>query len=219
MEIISHFNAVTLIDAPWDEVRPLAGGAFPAVFQAVKERYHFQAAGQSPTSQQIGMITPSFQSGQFKFGDHISPINQLEFQPGGILIGSATTEQTEAFFEDVFQFLGTTLGYRKPSPERPRHFATTIIVDFGLEVASLFGKWNRIQGALNALVGSGPEFAVHGVRLGALTSDGQLVGDRQYVFERRAITPLGSNWFFSQAPLDTDRHMKLLSTIDDELRA
>jgi hypothetical protein len=217
MKIISHFNAITTIAAPWDEVRPLTGASFSATVQFVKERYNFQVTGQSSISQQIGMTTPSFQSGQFNSGDQFVPVNQLEFQPQAIVISCATTDQTTKFYDDLFAFLQKTLEYRIPPKERKRQHITSIIVDFGASLNPLFDKWKNFQSTLNDLVGAGPEITPFGVRFGAVTPDNLPTAERHYVLERRGITPQGENWFFSQAPLDTDAHVKLLSTLESAL--
>jgi hypothetical protein len=214
MKIISHFNAVTTIEAPWDEVRPPTGGPFPATIQLLKEKYQFQASGQSAISQQLGLLTPGFQGGQFKMGDKIVPINQLEFQPAAIVISSSTTEQVAKFADDVFELLHKTLEYRIPPKGRPRHHISVIIVDFGPSFESLFGKFNEIARILNSKRKNEPRLLPHAVRFNAVTGENQLIPDRQYALERRAITPAGESWIFSQAPLDTDTHLELLEAID-----
>lgn len=210
MKIISYFNAILTIEAPWDEVRPVAGAAFAAVSQLIKERYQFQAAGQSALSQQIGLMTPGFQGGQFRIGDKSVPINQFEFQPGTVLVTSATTEQATRFAEDVFEFLHKTLEFRIPPANRARHHVTAIVVDFGKSVVPMFGVINEIGRVLSSKIKNNPEFYPLGFRL---ARENQLP-DTQYLFERRATTPAGEHWIYSQAPLDTASHIELLNTID-----
>jgi hypothetical protein len=214
MKIITHFNAVTMIQAPWDEVRPVTGGAFGATTQLIKERYQFQLTGQSTVSQQIGLMTPAFQAGQFKVGDKIIPVNQLEFQPSSVVISCATTEQTNKFADDVFAFLHDALEYKIPPKERKRHHTTVIIVDFGPSFISLFGKFNEVARALNTKIKDGQALTPFGVRFNAINSENQMIPDRQYLLERRALTPPGEHWIYSQAPLDTDTHLEFLSAID-----
>ncbi len=217
MKIISHFNAVTTLSAPWDEIRPLTGAAFPLTLQVIKDRYKFQAAGQSAISQQIGLITPSFQTGEFKIGDQVAPLNQLEFQPQSVIVSCATTDQTYKVIDDLFAFLQQTLAFRFPQKERKRHHSTIIIVDFGTSLDPLFDNWSKVHTALNAMLESGPELIPFGMRFGAVNNEGHFIPERQYVIERRAVTPPGENWIFSQAPLDTDGHVKLLSVIEAAL--
>ncbi len=214
MKIIAHFNAILTIDSPWDEVRPVKGPAFAIISQAIKERYNFQAVGQSSVSQQIGLMTPGFQNGQFKMEDKFFPINQLEFQPGTILISSATTEQASKFAEDLFDFLHKTLDFRLPPANRARHYATSIIVDFGTSFASLFGTLNEVARLLNRKTKNEKEFAPFGVRFVAGDTPDNLAFERQFILEHRAIAPPGENWIYSQAPLDSEAHVELLKEID-----
>lgn len=214
MKIISHFQASLTIEAPWDEIRPFKGGAFVTVTQLIKQRYSFQSVGQSGASQQVGILTPGFQNGQFEIEDEFVQINLLEFQPGAIVVSAATTEQASKFADDVLDFLHKTLDFRLPAAKRARQYTTTIVVDFGSSFLPLFGKLNDIAQLLNAKIKSEYGLTPFGARFATLTPDNQIPFDRQYVIERRAITPAGENWVFSQAPLDTDAHVELLNEID-----
>jgi hypothetical protein len=212
MKVIAHFNAVTTIASPWDEVRPLKGVGFLATQQVIRERYQFQVAGQSAISQQIGMVTPSFGNGQFRIGETIAPINQFEFQPQAVIISCSTTEQTNKFFDDVFPFLQKSLEYRIPPKERARQCVTAIIVDFEVPVAPLFDKWTTVQNIVSQAIGR--DIAPFSIRFGPLSPENVIAFEHNYVFERRAVTPAGEHWYFSQAPLDTNAHLELLSEIN-----
>src|SRR5229473_1817037 len=211
MKIVSYLNAITTSNVNWEEVRPLAGAPFPVTIQIVKERYQFQVAGQSLSGQQVGLMMPSFQAGQLRTEEGFIVVNQFEFQPNAIVISSATTEQTYKFADDLFAFLHTELGFRTPPRLRKMTHLTTIIADFGPTLENVFGKWKDIA-SLPAMK-DGAELLPLGIRFMGYR-DNQPVIERQFVFERRLAAPPGENWSFSQAPLDTDSHVKLLNEIE-----
>jgi hypothetical protein len=214
MKVVSFLSAITSINSPWDEVRPIAGRAIGVVTQAMRERYKFQASGQSAASQQVGLTTPNFATGQFQLGDSVIPINQFEFQPTAVVISCATTEQTYKVADDVFDYLAKTFGFRPPEKDRHRQFMTTIVVDFGPSGIPLSEKWTKVQSLMNGAFGKGAPLIPFGVRFASITAENQPQGDRQFVFERRATMPANSNWIYSQANLDTDTHLKLLTEMD-----
>jgi hypothetical protein len=217
MKIVAHLHAMITILSPWDELRPVSGAAFPATMELLKKRYQFQQGSQSAISQQAGLITPNLMNGQFKFGELPVAVNQFEFQPAAVAAACSTTEQTDAFLEDAFQFLSDSLGYRAPPKDRERHDVTTIIVDFENPFSALFERWKKIQALLNKLAGKGPELEPYAVRFMAGPPN-QPIAERQYVLERRIGAPDDANWYFSQAPLDTASHVKLLEGIAAELK-
>src|ERR1700674_5892653 len=105
MKIISFLHAVSNLHAPWEEVRPIAGEPYAVTAKAIKDRYQFQVASQSMIAQQSGMIMPSFTTGQFTAGDQTVVVNQIEFQPTGILVSCAKTEHNLLVLDDLFSFL------------------------------------------------------------------------------------------------------------------
>jgi hypothetical protein len=217
MEIISYLHAATVLKATWDEIRPQTGAVFPATVQLVRERYQFQQSGQSPTAQQVGIIAPNFQVGQFKMGEALVSITQLEFQPAGILAACSTTEQTLALLDDLFKFLHEKLAYRLPSKERERQYTTTIIAKFKSSISPLFEPWEKILSALNELAKPGHKIVPYGVRFFGEIGDHQPDPERYFGFERRVGAPPGEEWFFSQAPIQTKDHVRLLETIESAL--
>jgi hypothetical protein len=211
MKIISHLTAVTVVEASWEEIRPQHGAAFLHVVNALQQRYQFQSTGHSEVSQNVGLTTPLLAAGQFEFDGAVVPLNQLEFQPSRVVISCSTTEQTLRVAEDLFSFLHADLGFRLPPHDRPKVFVTSIVSDFDGLLDTAFERWTTI---LQLLKGPGDVPMVpFGVRFMGL-KDGALVPDRQFVFERRAPHPPGTTWMFSQAPLDTQRHVALLQEIE-----
>jgi hypothetical protein len=218
MRIISHLNAVTKIASQWDELRPLQGAPFITVIEALRTKYKFQAVGQSPISQAAGLMTPLLQTGVFESDEGPIQINQLDFQPTGVFIGSGTTEQAKKIEEDLFAFLHTTLGFRTPHPSRKRTYATTIIVDAGEILGSIFKKWEKIISFINSCAKDEAPILPFGVKFIGY-QNGEVVGDRQFLFERRLPSPPGENWIFSQGVFDTETHIKILKKIESEFKA
>lgn len=214
MRIISYMEAILTFAAPWDGVRPIAGIPFSLIANAIRARYGFQNVGLSPISQQVGLSTPLFTTGQFKFDDRdVALINQLDFQPAGFNISSSKTAFCEAFFEDLFDFLVSQFGFRKPGADAKRTHRTAIVCDFGFPIDRTFGKWLEVKKLFDQLTSPGePKLAPLGMRFMGERNQ-QLVAETQFLFERRVISPPDENWIFSQGPFDTETHERLLSEI------
>lgn len=215
MRVISYLRAHVTLAAPWEEVRPLSGAPYELVVRALQAKYGFQATGQSAISQQIGLVTPSFQVGQFEFDNQAVAINALEFQPAGILVSSPKTEFSQGFIDDVLGFLHAQFGFRKPPRNRKKSHRTIIISDFGFDIGHTFGKWLEVQKLLTLQsTTDDAELVPLGIRFIGRNNNAEFSGEHQFVFERRLTSPPGENWIYSEAALDTDSHEGILRSIE-----
>jgi len=156
-------------------------------------------------------MTPALQSGMFNG----IPFNQLDFQSGAVVIGAATTEQTLKIAEDLFDFLNNALGFRKLPENRPRTYASILIADLGPVLSNMFSRWEKITSLVQKMMPPENRLLPMGVKF--LTYKGNdAQADRQFIFERRVPTPPNEDWIFSQAPLDTETHVKVLEMIQTE---
>lgn len=214
MEVISYMADMTTVMIPWEEIRPIAGAPYGFVTNAIQQRYGFQSVAISPAGHAAGLMTPLFHTGQFSIDDRPVPANHLEFQPTQIVVGSATTDYSIRLLEDVMTFLNSSLGFRKLPKDRKASHVTTIISNFNSSLDTMFGKWAKIKDLLVSLSGSDdPPLLPLGLRFVGFDNE-RAVPERQFLFERRVPCPPEANWIFSQAPLDTEKHVKLLTTID-----
>ena len=218
MKIISFLHAVSTLHAPWEEVRPIAGEPYAVTAKAIKDRYQFQVASQSLLGQQSGLALPSFATGQFTAGEQTIVINQIEFQPTGILVSSPKTENNLLIFDDLFSFLQSTLKFRPPPKARKMTNVTTLISQFDSGIDKMFGKWMDVQSVINSMAADEAPLAPLGIRMIGFRNE-EPVLDRQFIFERRVPAPSGENWIFSQAPLDTEKHVKVLEKVESVFQA
>jgi hypothetical protein len=213
MRVISHLSATTNFQIAWEEIRPLAGRPFMFTLEAIKERYQFQNAEQSATGSAQGLVTPHLQVGAFH-GDAQIPFNSLDFHSLGIFVGAATTEQTFRIADDLFVFL-QSLGFREPPADRPRYYSTIIVVDVGAALANIFKRWEKISAFANSVLPSHAQLQAIGVKFLPFIGENAMA-EGQFVFEKRVPAPKGQNWMYSQAPLSTEDHLKLLEMIEQE---
>jgi hypothetical protein len=217
MRVVSYLNATTVFEIVWEEIRPPKGAPFVLTLDALKARYQFQAAGQSTAAAQQGLMTPALQTGMLQGKNGAIQFNQLDFQPTGIVIGSGTTEQTLQLASDLFEFLHT-LGFRKAPENRNRSYSSTVIVDLGSTLGNIFDRWKNIISFVDSISPEGTRFLPFGTRFMAFRGK-EAMPERQFIFERRITAPADENWMFSQAPFDTDSHVKILEKIEAEFKA
>lgn len=209
MNIISFLEGTVVLNASWEEVRPVAGAPYGAVIDLLRNRYSFQSVGTSATSQQANLMTPFLQAGEF---DKES-IAQVDFQPANIVVTCSKTTTALNFIDDMMEFLRDNLGFRVPPKNRQKTYRSTIISDMGFNVAHTLGKWKEIEALLNKLRGpSDLSMKLAGINFIGM-SGARYDPNVRFVFEQRLPAPDGAEWIFTHAPLRTEDHEKLLSKI------
>jgi hypothetical protein len=218
MNIVSYINANTLRFIAQDEFLPEGQSSMFAFANPIAQRYGFQAHGESQTAASVGILSPAFQAGVFNFENVPVPIMSLEFLPARITATCSTSEQSNAFMDDLIEFLVTHYKFRKPSREIQKFEVSALVIDFGpqfLEKISVIGKilttLNKFSSDASSLHAP---MDIQGIRFaGTNSKHGQIV-NMHYALEVRAGRPLGTNWLFSQAPLPTKSHVALLADIE-----
>ncbi len=216
MQVISFMDGTIWVHSSWEEVRPMNGVPLTLVLEALQTHYKFSMAGFSPLAQQVGLYTPSLQLGSMQKNGESYGINSLDFSPTFFSIGASRTDISEKIMADVFDFLSKNFHFRAPPNERERSYRSTIILDpSGLDLGTTMGGWNQVLDILNAkLRDKSISYKPLGVRF---VKDGPVVAgapDTPFTFERRLASPPGTNWWFSQAPVDTGTHVAILEAIE-----
>jgi hypothetical protein len=209
MNIISFLEGTVVLNASWDEVRPVAGAPFNAIIELLRNRYSFQSVGTSTTAPQASLMTPFLKAGQFGK----ESIAQIDFQPANIAVTCSQTITALNLIDDMMEFLRDNLGFRVPPKDRKKTYRSTIISDMGFNVAHTLGKWKEIEILLNKLRGlSDLNMELTGINFIGRNGD-RYDPNLRFVFEQRLPAPDGAEWIFSHAPLRTEDHEKLLSKI------
>jgi hypothetical protein len=209
MKIIAYMEGTFALNASWDEFRPLIGAPYVVLAEFLKERYLAQNVGISPIAQQMGLMTPVLQHG--RFGKEL--INQIEFLPNLIVVTCSKTATAAAVFKDLAESLREAFGFRVPPEDRRAAFRSTIVSDLGFGAAHTFGKWNEIGALVNKLRGStDSSIEPLGIQFIERRDEG-FDPNTQFVFQKRFNTPPNAEWVYSQAPLRTEDHEKLLQHI------
>jgi hypothetical protein len=219
MRIIAHLEGTVVIKSPWEELRPPAGTAVPLVMSALQARYKFTNVGFSAVSQQASMFTPHLQLGGMLEGSESFSINSIEFQPPLFVVVSSTTSYAEIFIRDMFSFLKEHFGFREPPENRPRHCRSSIVFQpSDIDIDAAMGKWNEVLAFLNPNLSKDTSpYRTLGIRFSneefGIANEG-ITTSTPFIIERRLGAPLGENWWFSQAPVDTETHLALLEKIE-----
>lgn len=210
MRIVSFINGTVVYGAAWEEIRPLAGISVYAVIDALKEKYRFNQAGLSEAGQQAGFTIPHMQLGCYQGSD--IGITSLEFQPQGIIVTCSTTDQAEKVLSDVLTFLKNSFGFRDPSHPRQKVYNSVVVSEFEFNIARTLDKWGKICELINAAMPAElPKLAPAGVKFVTKEGAGPSIS---FAVERRMGSPEGENWWFSNGPLDTNSHVKILEQIE-----
>jgi hypothetical protein len=222
MKLIS----VDLARATWlfpvEEIIPLGGANGPAIVQAIASKYDFAQAPTNPTREDIDKNGLKFAAGQFEYENE--PINVGEFivYNDGIMTSSTSTENSEAFLDDVSDFLRDDFGFRPIVSNVKRIFLSSVVVEFATSISSAlkaFETLSNIVGAkLNAI--DGTNYPVELARIDFdLNKDPEFRPPfvPRFSIEKRINTPSSLRRYISGAPIRTRDHLALLDQIEREL--
>ncbi len=208
-----------------EEVRPIQGVQPPLLIKAIKEKYSFEYSPDLTRPweavQKEGYI---FKLGKFSREGKDAGIAELGIYSDGIVINAFTTEDAEAFCNDLIGWGKKTFGYRDFSTPPRQAYASQITVHFGVSVNHLIGKVNEITNLFTGLVSKTYNLKVT-FELQALgfDYDHQLVPRiydlARFMIERRLNTKYEEGIFWSQAPLPTSVHIEVLEAFEKLISA
>lgn len=152
------------------------------------------------------------------------PVNIGEFTiyNDGIIASSTSTENAEAFLDDVFGLLRDHFGFRPIVSEVKRIFGSNIVVEFGASLSSAIRAFERMSQSvgesLNAV--DGTSYPIELARLDfALNKDPEFRPPHipRFMIEKRVNTPSSARRYISGAPIRTRDHLALLQQFEHEL--
>jgi hypothetical protein len=184
----------------------------PQVANTLVERYNFVKYPKT-----IAEFTG--QSLDFEYGNYFNGvlIGKLKlFQDGVIVEAHAPTDQLDGLLDDVFSALAG-IGLRAADGVSTGFYVSAIEATLNPGFSGWFEQLQPIiEKVRNSIDASGipvADYQVGGFSLAGEGSGNLMPG--RFVLERRVERPLSANTFFSQAPMSTAEHCKLLSEIEE----
>jgi hypothetical protein len=188
--------------------------AIPAAFAELIKRYSF--AGHPTKIEELEANRITFRLGSF---DNVS-IESFEIYPDGVAVSAkAPTDLLDAFLTDVTQWMDAAFGLKRiETHDINRLYESTVVVQSSAPLLrpldALQSIRQMISAALKAEIGLDAQFEPFS--LGVATDHTKLPGFKPIPFrvERRAVIAFEKNYYYSQAPLRTADHLKVLESLE-----
>jgi hypothetical protein len=215
-------RAGTLV--PFNEIAPIGGVYMPEVVAAIIQRYMFvQTPDFSPES--MGKNGLIFKMGKVPDREPTYPVWTLTIYRDGILVDSADTQESQQVINGLLSWLTENFAFRRfaTTPER---FQTSSILVVELEgnTGTAFHKFESLFKSASKLIQNqfGIEREVSMTRfafdIDPTTVKEPLAAMPMFTIERQINQPVASNRFWSQAPVHTQDHIRLLEEFEKLLQ-
>lgn len=216
MKIISYANARMVALLRLEAFAPVRGLNERVFVEAVKDRYTFMRAPDlnlpREELQRTGLV---FETGEIGEGAASVSLSKVSFHSDGIVVGATTTDQAEAFFNDLYRWLVRDNGFREVDFQKT--YMSEVVVDFDKPVSRLIASYDQIV----KIVMEGMSEASKAPITAALSGfDIDFRGDLnahvpRFMLDRRIGSDFEQERFFCTAPLTSDGHIKALQAIED----
>jgi hypothetical protein len=219
MEIVSLESGRTTWLFPTEEILPLGGADGPQIIEAISSKYKFTHPPGNPKREDIDKNGLKFAGGQMVRKGKIANIAEFIVFNDGIFAQSTSTENSEAFLQDIYAFLVSEFKFREITSDVKKISLSAVVVDFGASLNALVqgrsAEIDLIGKHLNA--NDNTDFPVELARVDfVLNKDPEFRPPNipRLTIEKRANTPFSQHRYFSTAPIHTAKHLDILEQIE-----
>jgi hypothetical protein len=197
------------------------GVSLKAAIDGIKARYDFAQAPkhQLDVDERGGL---SFKSGRFVNPQGAPVLVTLSiYNDGMVCDASSSTDDSTRFLEDVTQWIKSEYGLAVPENVR-RAYVGQIDFETETQLISLNPALQHLKALLDGYFqrATSQERSFNFAGVGFWTEDfGQPSAPAAFKYERKIGAALSSNHYFSQAPLETNAHLELLTEMERLLSA
>ena len=219
MKVVGHILGRLVVLFPQEEVRPIHGVPTVEAMASIAERYDF--VHQPDLTRPIS----EFQQQGYQFADgmfthEMEDVKILEFviYNDGVSVSSYSTYTAELFFEDFMRW--SQKEYRVKSIDRTPIviYRSQITVEFAKPLSCLFRGFETFSQALSVSLGkyTSVQAPVDMIRMGLGVDESKRssLGYVPFSLERRNQIPFENECYFSEAPLPSATHLKLLEELE-----
>lgn len=219
MDIVSLESGRTTWLFPIEEILPLGGADGPKIIAAISSKYKFTHPPANPTREDIDKNGLKFAGGQMVRKGKIVTIAEFTVFNDGIVSVSTSTENAEAFLQEIYAFFVSEFAFREITSDVKKANLSTVVVDFGASLNAFVQARNAeidlIGKHLNSI--DDTDFPVELARIDfALNKDPEFRPPNipRLTIEKRAHTQFSQHRYYSSAPIHTARHLEILERIE-----
>jgi hypothetical protein len=219
MKFLKSLQATVAVEVSADDVTPEKGLAVSDLIQFVGDSYNFS------TRHDPSFPAPLvFQNGVHATESARTPIMQLAILGNGDMVTASSTDDAELVLDDFMKRLDQSLHYRFAGAKQKKFYLSGIVIEFDSGLDEKIEVLHKIGTLLESHIPRPDKpFKLKRLAFGfgnpmvLLTNVTlQLIQNADFTFERRAGEPYSANRYFSQAPMRTADHVKLVEKIEAE---
>lgn len=222
MKIVSLESGRTTWLFPTEEILPLGGADGHQTVAAITSKYNFTHPPANPTTEDVEKNGLRFAGGQMILNDRIANIIEFVAFNDGIVAISTSTENAEAFLQDIYSFLVSEFAFREITSAVKKVNLSTVVVEFETSLNAFVRGYEReidlIGKHLNSI--DDTDFPVELARVDfVLNKDPEFRPPNmpRVTLEKRANTPFSQHRYFGVAPIHTEKHLEVLASIERNL--
>ena len=219
MKIVSYDSARVTWLFPLEEFAPASGAHSISIVGLLAQRYQFTITPKITTKEDMAKSGLQFGMGGFEYQGQRIIVPDFVVYNDGLVAITQKTEWSEAFLEDVTQWVIKEFGFRNPTSGTRKLYSSTLVVDFETQISRLVVGYKRIAEIISSrVVTIMPEpkpmhFSRIDFEVDKRTLEGQLALPK-FILERRGGVLFSQERFFSVAPMHTADHLQTLIDIE-----
>jgi hypothetical protein len=217
MQLASVLLARAIAWVEPSDLNPRGATFYPQLTKALVARYGFRKFPERPDDYDESKGV-TFSSG--RLGD--STIDQLVIYAYGIMLDTRiSTQESKRLLEDAFEWGGEELGLAyKPGMVKRWQYTSNLTFNSAVQMADASSALRKLTASVEKAVANVTgedlkyDVSILGIDYDQLARKHPL---GRFSIQRRDNTPFSENKYFSDAPLPTDVHLRLLEQFEKDL--
>lgn len=221
MKVIAYEGGRILDLVPLEEFRPPEGFFVPDFLSKIAARYGF--VSYTKDLMEAARSGAKFEIGKIDLGGTIITIKELAIYSDGLICDTYTTDLSDMVLDEFVAWATETFNFQpRTSPVR-RTYTSALVCTFNKDIEAGFEFIGRacalFSTALNETYGWDYPVKLNRLSFNVDPKAVPHLRNTNFILERRLQNPndYSENRYFTTAALKTERHVRLLETIEREL--
>ncbi len=225
MKVIGAVSGISVVRGAAEEIGPPEGIVPSDLVALITEAYQCEQVPVPmlpPSLSPLGSPIVTFQNGKLAKIDAAIAIAQIQIRNDGIMVSAQSTNNSDEIVYDIVHLLNNSLRFRIEVDKIKIRHASSIVVEFGVNLDKFMIGIGRASDLINQAVGrenpNSRAMQIKRLNFGYedVTSELglDLIDRLDFLLERRAQHPFAENRYFSSAPISTDAHINVLQQLE-----
>lgn len=222
MKVVGHILGRLVLLFPREEIRPARGVSTLDAFASIRERYNFlHMPDLTRPAAELEQQGYQFSDGTLICDGETFTINEFTIYSDGVSVSSYVTDTAELFFENFMDWAMEEFDVRPFSREPTKIYRSQVTVCFSRPLSDALRGFDKFSELLSTMLDeyTGISSPVDLIRVGVGVDEAKTSGPRYapFTLERRSQVSFEEEWYFSEAPLPSKVHLKLLEELNSAM--